>query len=338
MNLSQNQPELDAFYNKDFYFSYSSINKLLFSPNAFYKHYILNEREDSTDAHLIAGRALHCLLLEENDFENQFILMPGKFPSDNIRNIVDRVFKNYYLQQENKSLTLDGFNDAILNELLSINLYQKLKTDNQRLGKVKTDDSLEYFEFLKKSVDKTVIDQDTYNRVKESAQIIKSNDTIASLMNLNDDAADNIKTFNEVKLEVKLKDQPFGLKGILDNVLVDQDSKTVFINDLKTTGKPIQKFPESVDYYNYWIQAVVYFILVVNGLLKDEVDLNDWNVHFTFIVVDNYNNVYPFQVSDDTFSDWLLAFENDILSIVKYHYENKDFTLPYELALGNVKL
>lgn len=338
MNLSQNQPELEAFYNKDFYFSYSSINKLLFSPNAFYKHYILNEREDSTDAHLIAGRALHCLLLEENDFDNQFILLPGKFPSDNIRNIVDRVFKNYYLQQENKSLTLDGFNDAILNELLSINLYQKLKTDNQRLGKVKTDDSLEYFEFLKTSVDKTVIDQDTYNRVKESAEIIKNNDTIASLMNLNDDAADNIKTFNEVKLEVKLKDQPFGLKGILDNVLVDQDSKTVFINDLKTTSKPIQKFPESVDYYNYWIQAVVYFILVVNGLLKDEVDLNDWNVHFTFIVVDNYNNVYPFQVSDDTFSDWLLAFENDILKIVKYHYENKDFTLPYELALGNVKL
>ena len=28
----------------------------------------------------------------------------------------------------------------------------------------------------------------------------------------------------------------------------------------------------------------------------------------------------------------------DIEDIVKYHYENKDYTLPYELAIGNVKL
>jgi hypothetical protein len=55
-------------------------------------------------------------------------------------------------------------------------------------------------------------------------------------------------------------------------------------------------------------------------------------------MIDNYNNVYPFQVSDDTFSKWLLAFEKEVLKIVNYHYTKKDFTLPYELALGNVKL
>lgn len=336
--MNNNAPELEEFYNKEFFFSYSSINKLMFSPNAFYKHYVLNQREDSVDAHLIAGRALHCFLLEEDKFDEQFIILPGKFPSDSIRTVVDNIFNKHFLQQENNSLTLDDFNSEILNELLQINLYQKLKTDTQRLGKVKTDDALEYFEFLKKKKDKSVIDLDTYNRAKESAEVIKSNETISSLMNLKGDAADGIKTFNELKLQTKLSDQPFGLKGILDNVLVDEESKTVFINDLKTTSKPIQKFPESIDYYNYWIQAAVYFILTVNSLLKDEVDLDDWNIHFTFVVIDNYNNVYPFQVSDDTFSKWLLAFEKEVLKIVNYHYTKKDFTLPYELALGNVKL
>ena len=336
-NLQNQSQELTDFYSKDFYFSYSSINKLLFSPNAFYNHYILKQKEDSTAAHLVYGRALHNMLLE-NNFDDQFIILPGKFPSDNIKKVIDNIFQKHYLIQDNNLLSLDDFNSEILNELLSINLYQSLKTDVQRLEKVISQDTKDYFEFLKKSIDKTVIDQITYDRAKEAATILKNNETISSLMNLNNDAAEGIKTFNELKLETKLENYNFGLKGILDNVIVDQKSKTVFINDLKTTEKPIQNFPESVDYYKYWMQASTYFILVINTLLKDEVDLADWNVHFTFIVIDNYNNVYPFQVTDETFSEWLTEFTQGILPIVDYHYSNKDYTLPYELAVGNVKL
>ena len=64
--------ELEQFYKQKFYFSYSGINKLLFSPVMFYNHYVLQQREDSTDAHLVAGRALHCLLLEPDNFGKQF--------------------------------------------------------------------------------------------------------------------------------------------------------------------------------------------------------------------------------------------------------------------------
>ena len=48
------------FYDKEFSFSYSSLNKLLFSPSLFYKDYILKEREIKTDRHLIEGKL--CLL------------------------------------------------------------------------------------------------------------------------------------------------------------------------------------------------------------------------------------------------------------------------------------
>ena len=54
----------EEFYNKDFKFSYSSLNKLLFSPSLFYKDYILKEREEKTDKHLIEGKLLHLLLLQ----------------------------------------------------------------------------------------------------------------------------------------------------------------------------------------------------------------------------------------------------------------------------------
>ena len=75
MGISYNE-ELEQFYKSDFYFSYSSINKLLYSPAAFYRHYILNQREDMVDAHLVAGKVLHCLLLEPEKFNDEFIVIP----------------------------------------------------------------------------------------------------------------------------------------------------------------------------------------------------------------------------------------------------------------------
>ena len=106
MNLALiGSDELEQFYKKKFYFSYSGINKLLFSPGMFYNHYVLNQREDSTDAHLVGGRVLHCLLFEPDKYDDNFTSMPGKFPTDSQRKIIDNIFK-YHLVVGNNTLTL----------------------------------------------------------------------------------------------------------------------------------------------------------------------------------------------------------------------------------------
>jgi hypothetical protein len=130
---------------------------------------------------------------------------------------------------------------------------------------------------------------------------------------------------------------PFGLHGFLDNVVVDKESKTIFVNDLKTTGKSIQDFPEAVEYYKYWIQGVIYFVLAAEKFLKDVPDRHEWNIQVTFIVIDKYNLVYPFQVSEESMVQWKKDFR-EVLRIAAWHYENKKFDLPYDLAVGNVKL
>ena len=71
METSLNGSEaLTKFYQNKFYFSYSGLNKLLYSPAMFYSHYVLNEREDRTDAHLVGGRVLHCLLFEPDTYDD----------------------------------------------------------------------------------------------------------------------------------------------------------------------------------------------------------------------------------------------------------------------------
>ncbi len=337
MSLSILNEELERFYSEKFYFSYSSINKLMYSPQAFYSHYILKQKEDKTDAHLIAGRALHCLLFEPNKFDDYFVMLPGKIPTESNKVIIDHIFNNHYVPMNNNSLSLEDFPQEILNQLLTNNLYQSLKTDAQRVEKILTDNNKEYFDFLKIRDTKTVIDPAVKQQAETSVEVLRNNDKVKALLQLDHDNSQNVTVFKELPLMSDSDKYDFGYKGILDNVVVDENIKTLFINDLKTTNKAIQDFPNSVDYYRYDIQAVIYSILAYNEFIKNKTDSEEWKIVITFIVIDKYNQVYPFQVSEETLAKWYDNFY-DILTQLEYHYKSRDYTLPYELAVGNVKL
>lgn len=338
--------ELVRFYSEKFYFSYSGINKLLFSPRVFYNHYILNQREDKVDAHMVAGRAAHCLLLEPESFDDQFIILPGKIPTDSNKVILDQIFNNSYLSMNNTALTLDDFSNEILVQLANNNLYQNLADDKKdplntgdkkRLEKMLTDNNKEYFEFLKSKESKTVIDASVKQQAEAVVEMIKANERVKALLQLGHDNSQGVTVFNELMLKYESEQYDFGFKGIVDNLVIDENIKTIFINDLKLTSKQIQDFPESVKFYRYDIQAIMYMILVFNNYIRNREDANEWNIVFTFIVVDKFNQVYPFQVSDDTLAEWQDGFSY-VVDVINYHYTSRDYTLPFELAVGNVKL
>jgi hypothetical protein len=85
------------------------------------------------------------------------------------------------------------------------------------------------------------------------------------------------------------------------------------------------------------MQGVMYFVLAAEKFLKDVPDRNQWNVQVTFIVIDKYNLVYPFQVSQESMVQWRKDFKQ-VLDVASWHYENKNYSLPYDLAVGNIKL
>lgn len=329
--------ELELFYKKKFYFSYSGINKLLFSPVVFYNHYVLNQREDSTDAHLVAGRVLHCLLFEEEKFDEQFLELPGKMPTDSQRKIISDLFK-IHMSIGNSSLSLEDYSQDILNLLLTANLYQSLKTDQQRLDKILTEENKTYFEFLKNSIGKTVVDQETLSGCRVQIEVLRNNKDVRALLQLDKSPEDNhLVIQSELHLEYDNPKLNFGFHGVLDHVVVDSESKTIFINDLKTTSKAIQDFPESVEYYKYWMQAVIYTILASNKYLANREDKLNWKFQVTFIVIDKYNQVYPFQVSQETLEKWKESF-NEVVKTIRWHYDNRRYDLPYSLVVNNVKL
>jgi len=316
----------ENFYNKKFHFSYSGFNKLLFAPSAFYKHYILNQREDKMEQHLVEGSLLHCLLLEEDKFYDKYVVSPVNLPGDSIKNVVDKVFAKA-LATNNLDLSLEQLEDDILYILQDINLYQSLKTDAQRVEKVVTDASKSYYEFLTTKGDKTVIDEDTLARVKGYADIVRSNTKITSLLNIGSPDSQS-----EVPLVMDTQ-YGFGLRGFVDNINVDHGAKVIYINDLKTSGKLLQDFPETIEYYKYWLQAAVYCRLV----RANHPELSDYKIKFHFIVVDKLTQCYAFEVSTVTLNTWMDKLD-EVMKIADYHYTNRKYDLPYEYEVGNVIL
>ena len=320
------------FYSKKFYYSYSSLNKLAWSPQVFYQMYVLGLKEEKLDQHLVQGKLIHLLLLEPEKFAENFMLTPGSLPTGNSRIVVDRVFKHYTELSRNgdERTELAEFDGAILDVMQDINYFQNLKTDQQRIDKVITPDTLSYWEFLKTKGNKTLVDPETFKYCQDAVEIIKTNDEVCNLIGCNVSEFDNKEVLNEAEITVDLPLKPYGLKGIIDNIVVDHDKKTIFINDIKTTTKDLKDFPETVEFYSYWMQAVMYMIMI-SKYFQFLIDTKEYQVKFHFVVIDRTFQSYAFPVSEKTLTSWLTRF-NDCITKAEWHYQNRDYSLPYEFA------
>ena len=324
-----NKQAEEVFYAGEFSFSYSSLNKLLFSPSLFYKDYILRDREIKTDKYLVEGKLVHCLVFEPENLNDKFNIVPEKTPTDSTRKILHRVY------EKDSTVDIMSADDLILEALKEQNLHQKLNEDSARLKKIQTPEAEVYWKFIANpNVD--VIDQETLQRCTEYAEIIKGNKDVISLFESvqTDFDLDPVQTYAEKPLECALKDRPFGLKGIVDFYKVDDTEKLVTICDLKTTGKSIADFKETIDFYNYWLQAAIYAKLVFENLDESQ---QDYNFIFKFVVIDKYKQVYVFDVSPETLSAWTQGLE-ETLKVAEYHYTNRDYTLPYQFLIEKVIL
>jgi hypothetical protein len=250
---------------------------------------------------------------------------PVNLPGDSIKNVVDKVFTRAWANN-NLDLSLEQNEFDILEILKEINLYQSLKTDAQRVEKVVTDASISYYNFLTTKGDKAVIDEETLNKVKGYAEIVRSNEKITNLLNIGGPFS-----MSEVPF-VMDTEYAFGLRGFVDNVNIDHGAKVIYINDLKTSGKLLQDFPETIEYYKYWLQAAVYCKLV-----RANYGLSDYKIKFHFIVVDKLTQCYAFEVSTVTLNSWMDRLD-EVMKIADYHYTNKKYDLPYEYEVGNVIL
>jgi hypothetical protein len=346
---SEKENKIQEFFKEKFYVSFSSLSKLLTDPKQFYKEYILGEYDDSDTKVLKQGELLHCFVLEPENFDDKFVVMPAKVPGGGLKIVIDTVYKTYvpdWMEQHPGQVPiLEDFKQQILDELVEQDLYQTLTdakrkdvngnlltADEKRIEKCITEITRAYFAALVESGRKTIVDLDMVAKSRAKADAILSNTKVQHLISGEQIDRDVRK---EMKLDCELPGYPFGLKGILDCVVIDYKNATIYITDLKTTSKELKDFQESVEKYKYWLQAVIYKELVISLIPKD----NDepWTLKFNFLVIDKTNSVYAFPVSPDSLRKWEMETKKE-LNKAKWHFENQKFDLPYDYEHGLVEL
>jgi hypothetical protein len=311
----------DEFFDKKFMMSYSGLNKLLYSPKLFYLHYILGQKDDTSDKNMIEGKLIHCLFLNPDDFDKEFVLMATSVPSANPKEVLERLFVHY---SELKAMgdpryLLEHFEHAILDILVDMNLYQTLKTD---------------LEYMQNCEGKTKVDHAMYDNAKDVVEIIKQSSHIMKIMGYTkDNITDEVEMMNEIELAAFPEGLPFGLRGFIDNLVFDHTNKVIRVNDLKKTSKDLNSFQDTIEYYRYWIQAGIYYTLV-RSVYLDTPKYADYDFEFRFIVIDQYMQVGAIKVSDASLELWVKD-TGSKLSEAIYHFKTRNFDLPCAFLVNN---
>lgn len=324
----------ERFYSEPFYLNYSGLNRLLYSPKVFYTQFVLGIREEKMDVHLVEGKAVHCLILEGEQFNSQFEIIPSKVPEGNPKIILDFVWDKARTEKMH-GVDLGHFEPEILELMVKLNYYQALKTDAQRMDKVLSEDNLAYYSFLQKQAGKTLISQESYNKCKEMVEEVEGCEEAVKSLYLGNTSID-VDIHSEHFLTSDLEGYLFKLKGTLDRLIIDRSKRLIRICDVKTTSKPVDQFPDTIEYFRYRNQAALYTKLIqkYNAGLEPE---EQWKLEFNFIVIDLFKQVYVFEVSKPTMISWDSLLMKD-LDAFNWHYVNKSFKLPYALAKEKVIL
>lgn len=338
LSLTEKLALEEEFFSQQFLMSYSGLNKLHYSPGAFYQHYILKQRDDVMEKGMVEGKLIHCMLLTPEKFDDEFIVLPSAFPSDNPKRVIERI-KAHITEvfPDIKSTAhflpyMDHIHDAGLDILKDENLYQSLKTDAQRLEKIFTEKNMEYLEFLFKSNGKTIVDSSMLEFAQNMREEIMSKSYIREVMGFNNVTDEEV--FNELDVVSIDGTYTFGLKGIIDNLVVDHNRKVIRVNDLKKSSKALGNFHESLEYYRYWIQAAIY-IKIIDNIKKTTFNV-DYPVEFRFIVIDPYMQVAPVKISESTATKFIEMTE-DLLTVAETHFKLRDFSLPASALLSKDK-
>jgi hypothetical protein len=178
-----------------FYFSYSSLVKLINDPKLFYKEYILGEKETKDEKYLKEGQLFHLFVLEPERFDEKFIMLPTSVPSgyslETLNKLISLVLGDVAFDDDGNPLEtytipdLNFHHTYILDIMRRNNFYQSLKTDGQRLDKIINPEGLLYWHVLQEQFQnkKTIVDVAMVTKAKEKADLMLKNEECQQLIN-----------------------------------------------------------------------------------------------------------------------------------------------------------
>jgi hypothetical protein len=329
----------------------SSLKKIITHPQQYLsalKKY--SEEEGFEKDHFVFGRAVDIMLVgNKEEFDDQFVRIPDTTKcSDTLKPIIDEIFLTASLLAEAEETTislLEYYKTHILYKARAFNYYPNYKDDTVVATVIKQ--GSEYFELLKTTVGKTPITETEYAKAVNCMMALKANDFTKKYTR----KEKGIEFWDRFIIQFEHKETK--IKGELDRVVIDHNTKEITPIDFKTTSKSIYGFNSEFWKHRYDFQAATYyrglmFHPAVKALIENGYKLNS----FKYVVVEKQLVHQPmvFNVGPDVLFIGLCGGERpaykiegfyDAMNRYQWHKENDKWDYPmeyYEKGEINIKL
>jgi hypothetical protein len=283
--------------------SYSSLACFVNDRRKYYRKYILKEVgvDGTTGKSLVYGSLVDCLLFTPSDFDDRFVVIDFEMPTPQMKlfteNLAKRKIENDNLTQgrreDAKAIFQWAYNDTKYNETGEEVAFKRQDLDTT--FKKFEESCMNYYNFLLDTwgEGKMIVDTEMLSKAEEAVKRLRYSTVTGIIINQESDF--RYEVYKQLIVLFKIKGRPF--KSMLDEVIIDHESKTIQPYDLKTSSS-VEEFVNSYLKFSYYIQAGVYYQAC--AAWKSQVGLDDYTVlPIKFIVIDNSNYLDPLIYTTD---------------------------------------
>ena len=264
--ISWNVPE--ETYRQDLCLSYSTLAKYV--KDGFKALYDTTPVETPS---LRFGSLVDCLLTDNENFDEKFIIVDFDLPSTTIMNIVEEI---YVIEPSSSIYNVPR--STILNICNKLAYYPNWK-DDTRANKIIVEGE-NYYRLLNNKGSKIAISQHEHNLATKCVYELTTNPFTKHLMT--DGGDSEIEHLYQVKFKLEGE---YNVRCMFDKIIVDHRNKQIFPIDLKTTSMPEENFASAFWMWKYYIQASLYKYILEQVCSQDDY-FKDFTIHpFKFVVI-----------------------------------------------------
>lgn len=237
---------------------------------------------------LTLGSVLDCLITEGFDVFNKKYFVSAFNPENKSSKVYMDIYKIFYDNPLPIGQLIDKYPDEI-EVVMNNNDYYKNKVFKSRIKELL--DYSAFYEDIIKANNRIIISQDMYEDANKMYQSLFNNHLTHGI--LFDDKS-SMKKYWQIKFQTNLAG--IDVKCMFDLLLVNDNNKTIYPVDLKTTSTEPYKFFDSFVHWGYQIQVRLYTQILKNVIKNTKYENYKISTYKYVVVNKNFNNPLVFDI------------------------------------------
>ena len=280
------------------------------------------------------GSLVDDMCFEPSKLSNYYRGTTAAMTAGNPKKIIDLVLENC---NQGSEAELSYYDDEIISAARKLGVYGKYD-DAKILKTILIEKNENYFSDKLNSIGKVHIKDEMWQMAEEAANTLKTHDFTRVYFDKND----GMELIYQYKFVVNILGT--NVKGMLDCLVIDHESKTIYPVDLKTGESPANMFDEVMLLHKYYLQASLYR-LAIKSIVDSDPDLIGYTVsNFEFVYLSKMNIYKPtiwvvpdslYQAGLDGFVDRFGFKHKGVKELLSVYNDYQDNQVMYEREVFN---